>query len=411
MPVPTGAALRVGIGMMFAAGLLIASPLPAAEEEPPVQTAAQGPAVTVDTVRMAPVEKRVPVTGSLIARQEVLIFPKVTGYAVTDILADVGDRVEAGQPLAVLQNETLNALLAQAEAEHERAEAGIKQAESQIASAEASLTEADTTLERTRRLRASGSSSQASLDQAVAAAALARANADSARDGLRVARAALAQADAARVISRLDLDYAQITSPVAGLVAQRNANLGELSGSSTSPMFTVIANGEIELAAEVIENAVPELVVGAPVSLQISGIGQVSGEIRLLPAEVDPATRLGALRVTLAADPRLRAGLFASGWILLDSHQALTVPTTAVLSDGESDFVQVVRDNLVETRPVDAGLIWQGRREILKGLSEGETVLVRAGAFFRTGDPVRPVTAGAVGKATQDTALVDGGAE
>lgn len=369
--------------------LALASPVLAADEAP------QGPAVTVDSARMAPIERRVPLSGSLIARQEVVIHPKVAGYAVTALQADVGDQVAAGQVLATLQTDTLAALLAQADAEHERAEAGVKQADSQIASAEASLTEAALTLERTRRLRASGNASQAVLDQAVATEASARANAASARDGLSVARAALAQADAARVIARLNLDYAQITAPVAGTVAQRSARLGELSGSAAEPMFTLIAQGEIELAAEIIETAVPGLVAASPVTLEVSGIGAVAGRIRLLPAEVDPVTRLATLRIALEPDPRLRVGLFASGWVTLDRRQALSVPMTAVLATEDGDQVQVVRDGIIETRPVNAGLIWQGQREIVSGLQEGETVLTRAGAFFRTGDHVRPVATSA----------------
>ena len=47
----------------------------------------------------------------------------------------------------------------------------------------------------------------------------------------------------------------------------------------------------------------------------------------------------------------------------------------------------------VATRPVRAGLLWDGRREIAEGLVPGEQVIVQAGAFFRTGDQVRPVVA------------------
>ncbi|WP_294929672.1 efflux RND transporter periplasmic adaptor subunit [uncultured Paracoccus sp.] len=380
--------------------LLLTAFLLAATLVPPVATRALEaagqvlPAVQVSEAANREMQRRVPVSGSLAARQEVVIHPKVNGYAVTELLADSGDRVEAGQVLARLQDQTLRAQLAQAEAEHERASAGIKQAESQIASAAAALTEASATLERTRRLRASGSTAQAALDQAVAAQATAQANADSARDGLSVARAALAQADAARVIARLNLDYARITSPIGGVVIERNVNLGELSGSATLPMFRVIADGEVELAAEVIESAIPELRIGAPVTLEVSGIGRLEGRIRLLPAAVDPATRLGTMRVALDPDERLRPGLFASGWIVTQSVEAVAVPTSAVLTGEGGDYVQVVRDGQVETRPVRAGLIWDGHRQITEGLAEGETVLTRAGAFFRTGDRVQVIAPG-----------------
>lgn len=361
---------------------------PVFAEQPPV--AEQAPVVSVEPARVTAMERRVALSGSLVARQEVAVYPQVAGHAVTELLADVGDRVRAGQMLARLHDGTLSGQLAQAQAEHERAQAGVKQAENQISSTIAALNEAVTALQRMRQLRQSGNISQAALDQAITSEAAAQAAAASAQDGLSVARAALAQADAARMIARLNLDFSRIASPVDGIVAARNVNLGELSGSASLPMFTVIADGEIELAAEVIETALPDLRPDGRVMLQLAGIGQVEGRIRLLPAMVDPATRLGILRVSLPEDPRLRPGLFASGWVVLNQWQGVTVPISAVLSGEEGDHVQVVSDDgIVETRPVTAGPIWQDRREVLEGLAEGERVMVRAGAFFRSGDRVR----------------------
>lgn len=375
--------LMLALGPAFAAD----------EAPPPVQQ--EAPSVTVEPARIAEVQDRVAVSGSLVAREEVLIFPKVTGYAITDLFVDVGDQVKQGQELARLQDDTLSALYVQAEAEHTRAAAAAKQAESQIGSADATLTEATAALERARRLRQSGNNSQAALDQAVTAEASARAAAEAARDGLSVARASMAQSDAAQRIAKLNLDYSRILAPVDGVVVARNANIGELSGSSTDPMFTIIAKGEIELAAEAIETAIARLKIGAPVEVQVSGFGPTTGEIRILPGQVDPVTRLGTLRVSLEGDESLRAGLFASGWIVVARKDALTVPVTAILADDQGDHVQVVKDDTVETRPIKAGLIWNGRREVTEGLTEGEVVLARAGAFFRTGDRVRPVEAGA----------------
>lgn len=349
------------------------------------------PAVEAVPAAHAVIEKHVPMSGSLVARQEVVLYPKVAGYAVTRLLADTGDRIEAGQVLATLQDDTLRALVAQAEAEHQRAAAGVKQAESQISSMTAALTESSSSLARARQLRAGGNIAQAALDQAVAAQAAAEANAASAQDGLAVARAALALADAARVIARLDLENSKITSPVSGLVTARNASLGDLSGNAAQPMFRIIADGKVEFAAEVSQSGLPDLAVGAPVALSVAGLGQMTGQIRLLPASVDPQTRLGEVRVSLPETQGLRVGLFASGHVVAQSGLALTVPTTAVLNDGGADYVQLVIDGHIQARQVEAGLIWDGRREIITGLDEGEVVLTRAGAFFSDGDAVRVV--------------------
>lgn len=369
------------------------------------------PAVTVAAAERTEVQARVPVSGTLVARQQVQVFPQVSGYEITELLVEAGDSVERGQVLARLSTDTLAAQLAQAEAEYQRAEAGVGQARSNIDSGAAALTQAQTTLERARRLRQSGSGSQAALDDAVAAEANARAQAASAGDGLAVAQAQLAQADAARRIARLNLDRADIVAPVAGLVVARRAELGALAGGSAEPLFTLIADGAIEMEAEVIETALQRLNAGDPAEIAVAGVGAVAGQVRLVPASVDPVTRLGLMRIALDPRPGLRTGLFASGWVITERREAITVPATAILSDAEGERVQVVAEGRVETRPVKAGLLWQGRREIVEGVAAGEQVMARAGAFFRTGDQVQTTVAdpsAAAAAAAEGTAVAEG---
>lgn len=347
------------------------------------------PLVTLATARTTEIEARVPVSGSLVARQQVQIHANVSGYEIKGIVADIGDQVNKGDMLAWLSDDALSAQYAQATAELRRAQAAVLQARSQIASSEATLTEAVASLERTRSLRRSGNASQAVLDQAIAAEASARAQEGSASNGLGVALAAVEQAEAAQRLAKLNLDYTQIVAPVDGLIVVRNAELGAISGTGGDPLFTMIAGGEVELAADVIETALGQLNPGDPAEIRVAGVGPVTGRIRLVPAAVDPVTRLGLARISLAPDPRLRVGLFANGWIVTERREALTVPSSAVLSDGMAEQVQVVTDGLVETRQIRTGLTWQGQREVLEGLALGEKVITRAGAFFGSGDRVR----------------------
>lgn len=382
---------RISRHALLSLALLLPGTAPAqtAGEAAQSQPQAEAAVVTLATAERGQVQARVPVSGSLVARQAVQVHANVAGYEITRLEAEVGDRVKAGDLLAQLSDDTLSAQLAQAEAEHQRAAAGIRQAESQITSAEATATEAASALERTRSLRRSGNASQAVLDQAVATEASARAALASASDGLGVARAALAQADASRRIARLNLGYARIAAPVDGVIVARTAELGAISGTGGEALFTIIAAGEIELAADVIETALAQLKPGDAAEIDVAGVGPVAGRLRLAPASVDPVTRLGSARVALDPDPRLRLGLFASGWIVTDRREALTVPLSAILADDSGTRVQVVKDGVIETRPVKAGLIWQDRREILEGLAPGERVVARAGAFFQSGDRVR----------------------
>ncbi|MFC0340381.1 efflux RND transporter periplasmic adaptor subunit [Paracoccus niistensis] len=376
--------------------LLVPGPLLAMGGAPPEEPAAPAatavPTVTVEPAAVTEVQRRVPLSGTLVARAEVQVYPQVEGLEITSLGAEAGDRVEKGQELARLSDATVRAQLAQAEAELQRATAGVSQAESQISSAEAALTQAVTALERARSLRRSGSGTQASLDQAIAAEAAARAAATSAREGLAVAQAAEAQARAAREIAQLNVDRTRIVSPVEGRVASRSAQLGSIASAASGPMFTLIADGSIEFQGEVIETDLPQLRPGQPAELQVAGVGRVTGRVRQLPAAVDATTRLGLVRVELDHDERLLTGLFSSGDIITDRHDAVTVPASAILADASGARVQVVADGVVETRPVDAGLLWQERREIRDGLAAGETVIARAGAFFTSGDRVNATT-------------------
>lgn len=381
--------------MRVLAALLIAAAFPGAASAQAVAPFGEAaprivPSVTVEPAARTEVEERVPVSGTIVARQQVQVFAQVSGPEITEILAEPGDSVARGQVLARLSTDTLSAQLEQAEAEHLRAEAGVGQGQSAIDSAAASLTQAQTTLERVRQLRGGGTASQSALDDAVAAEANARAQAASAADGLAVARAALAQAGAARRIARLNLDRAAVIAPVTGVVVSRTAELGVLGGGA-DPLFTIVADNAVELSAEVIETALPALRVGDRAEITVAGHGPVAGRVRLVPASVDPVTRLGVMRITLDAAGGIRTGQFASGWIVADRRMALTVPAGAVLADETGERVQVVHDGIVETRPVRAAVLWNSRREIVAGLVAGEQVIARAGAFFRTGNPVRAV--------------------
>lgn len=380
----------MNIARLSALLTLLALPV-AASDETPSPAAQAVPTVTVVAAKTAEVEQRVSISGSLVARDEVQVFPQVSGFEITELLVEAGDTVTKGQPLARLSQTTLSAQLAQAQAEYQRADAAVAQATSQIASAEATLNQANAALERARSLRSSGNTPQATLDQAIAAQASAQAGSASARDGVAVARAGLAQAAAAQDIAQMNLDRTVITAPVAGFVSARNGRVGALSGASADPLFVLIADNDIETQGEVIENALSQLAPGQDAILSVVGVGQIDGKVRLVPASVDPVTRLGVVRVSMPKNAALRTGMFAKGDIITARRQAVTVPVSAVLSDDDGDRVQVIRDGKVETRPVDTGVVWNGLREITKGIQDGELVMLRAGAFFRTGDPVQTV--------------------
>jgi len=349
------------------------------------------PSVTVATATQAEVVNRVSISGTLEPYREVLVYPLVTGFPIEALMVDVGAEVAKGDTLAQLNVDTLNAQLSQAKAEFARAEAGVRQAQSQITSAKASAAQARSVLERNQQLDRSGNVTQAALDQAVANSQTADAAVASAEDGLEVARAQVLQAQAQLDIAQLDLDHATIKAPTAGIISARNAQVGAIANNSAEPLFRMIQDGVIEVQADVIETELAQISVGDPAQLEIPGAGTVEGSVRLVAPTVDATNRLGDVRVSLEGSNMLRTGLFAGGWIITDRHEGLTVPTTAILTDAEGDYLLEVQGNTLIRRDVTAGFIWNDIREVISGLDDGAVVVGRASAFFSDGDKVNPV--------------------
>ncbi len=379
--------LTVTVGM-FAPPVSFAQTTPAAPE----QTAGVA-AVTVAGVVRAEMIALVPISGTLVAREEILVYPQVNGSTIDTLLVDIGDTVTKGQVLATLDASTLTAQLAQSRAELARATASVSQARSQITSATAAETQTVAALDRAQALRQNGSGTQATLDQALATQASAAAAVASARDGLAVAEAQAQQAQAQLDIASLNLDRATLRAPADGLISARNGQVGAIAASGGEPIFRIIRDGVIELEAEVIETALGTITVDDAATLRIAGDGQVSGRVRRISPTVDARNRLGTIRIAITDPGRMRTGVFASGDIVTEQRQSLAVPTAAVLTDSGGTYVLAVVDDRLEKRYVVAGLIWNGRREIVSGLDADAVVVARAGAFFGDGDRIDPIFA------------------
>ncbi len=349
------------------------------------------PAVSVIKVTPAEFAETVAVSGSLVPRDEILVAPEVEGFRVLDLKVDEGDRVKKDDVLATLVQESLDAQLAQYDAALARAEAAISKAQSQIVETQARLEEAEAAFERAKPLKKSGYLSESIYDQREAAAKSAEAQLVAARDGLKLAGAEKAQVEAQRRELAWRRSNTKVTAPADGLVSRRTARIGGMASATAEPMFRIIARGEVELDAEVIETELGKIAVGQKARIAVAGNGVVDGTVRLVSPEVDKTTRLGRVRIFLGDDPRLRIGSFARGVIHTASGHGLAVPSSAVVFDADGAFVQVVNDGRVSRRAIKTGLISSGLVEVVEGLKEGDVVVSRAGTFLRDGDTVRAV--------------------
>ena len=176
-------------------------------------------------------------------------------------------------------------------------------------------------------------------------------------------------------------------APAAGVVSRRTAKLGAVASMAADPMFRIIAGGQIELEAEVIETRINSIKVGVPASVSVEDV-VVRGTVRLVSPEIDRATRMGKLRIAVGPDAGLRIGGFARGEIETERRVALTAPASAILVARDGRYVQAIKEGRVSLRKVETGLSVGGLTEIRSGLAEGETLVARAGAFLNDGDPV-----------------------
>ncbi|WP_439574184.1 efflux RND transporter periplasmic adaptor subunit [Phreatobacter sp.] len=372
---------------VLALAALIAAGLPATAQQP----AAQAPSVTVATAVRDTIREVVVASGSFVARDEVLVLPEVDGLAIIAILAEEGDRVTAGQVLARLNREMLDVQLAQNAAQISRAEAAIAQTRASIAEATASRALADQQLDRTRQLQRSGAATVDVLDQRTMAATTAAARVESATNALALAEADLTLARAQRRDIELRISRTEIRARVGGSVSRRTARLGALAMAAGEPLFRITADSAVELEAEVPETTLARLRPDQAAPVEAAGFdAALEGKVRLVAPEVSRTNRLGRVRIAVIAERMPPLGSFGRATVEVARTEGVLVPLSSVMF-GRQTSVQVVKDGVVETRPVVTGLRAEGRIEIREGLKEGEQVVAVSGSFVRHGDRVTPV--------------------
>jgi multidrug efflux pump subunit AcrA (membrane-fusion protein) len=176
-----------------------------------------------------------------------------------------------------------------------------------------------------------------------------------------------------------------LRAPAAGLVTQVNTIVGAPASPQAGPMFRIAVNNEIELDAEVPSIHVLKLNPGATTRISRDGTPDLVGRVRLVSPEINRATQLGHVRISLANNPSLRVGMFARASIDARRSCGIAVPRSAI----DHLTVQVVKGDTVETRKVKVGLVSDTSTEILEGLDVGEIVVADAGTSLHDGDQIK----------------------
>ncbi|HEY0292866.1 MAG TPA: efflux RND transporter periplasmic adaptor subunit [Hansschlegelia sp.] len=352
------------------------------------------PSITVATAKRREIAQTLVVTGTLVARDEILVGAQIDGLRLDEYLVDIGDRVEKGQVLARLDRDMLDTQLVQNDSSIARSEAAIAQVGAAIAEAEASQVDADAALKRAETLVKTGNVTGEVLQTRQTAVRVAEARVRAQNQNLKVAQSDKTLAQAQRREIELRLARAEVRAPAAGIVASRTARVGQIVGMAGEPLFRLVRDGEVELEAEATETRLHSVDVGQTARVEVAGVDDaVEGRVRLVAPIVDPATRLGKVKIALPADRGLRPGLFARGLIETARREGVVVPQSAVLFGPDGPHVQVAADGMVSERAVVTGLQDADGVEITSGLKAGDAVVARAGGFLREGDRITAVAA------------------
>jgi len=197
-----------------------------------------------------------------------------------------------------------------------------------------------------------------------------------------------------------------LLSPAAGLVSRSTAKVGMVASPmplpppmGPEPLFRIIVNNELEVEGDVPSAQLPKLNPGQPARVQLDNGREVTGRVRIVLPEIDRKTQLGKVRVSLENDPAIRSGMFARATINASQSCGVSVPRTAVRLGSEAATVQVVKDDMVETRQIRLGFYSNADVEVREGVKEGELVIANAGTSLHDGDRVKPILADEAGQA------------
>ena len=278
---------------------------------------------------------------------------------ITSVPAKLGDRVRAGQTLALLDSVAVG----EAHAAWVEAQANLGIAEADYQRAEA--LNAEEIIPRKDYLRA-----KADRDKAAAA--------------LRAAADRLRLLGGAPNASGAGVSAFAVTAPFAGTVIEKKATLGELA-SPSEPLFSVADLSRVWIQADLPEAALAKVRIGAAAKVTVPAYpGEVfSGRVGHIGAALDKDTRTVAARIEVAnGDGRLKPEMFATATIEVagDQREAIALPDAAIVLMEGRPTVFVYAQGAYEAREVEPGERSGGRTVLKSGLLAGDQV-VTSGAY------------------------------
>ena len=322
----------------------------------------------VVTVARASQRSSVGVTssGQVVSVETAMISTRMMGF-ITAIKVKTGDRVRKGQLLVTISNGDILAKRAQAQA--------------MVTESEAALKDAQLDYERYTELFKQQSASKKELENITLNFNSIKAKAEAARQMKNEAEAMLS--------------YANLTSPIDGVVTQKNLDAGSMANPGV-PILVVEQTGKLQVITSVTEADISAIRTGAPVQVRLESIGKtVTGKV----SEVSPSSQNsgGQYGVKVALDAKeaegLHAGMFASVMISTEGastgSDAVTVPAAAIVHNDQLTGIYTVSESKTALlRWIKLGKQSGDQFEVLSGLRADEDFIIAAEGKLYNGHPV-----------------------
>lgn len=370
-------ACLAGIGLLALSGCGAKPAIEAVKAETtiPVQVYAIQPAmVTASEQYTAEIKADRQVDLSYRVSGQVNALHQVRGRSV-----QAGDFVAQGTVLARLRGTEFQAQVNKARAQLQENEAARAGAQATLAKAEAALEQARLYEERAQRLYRADGLTKPDLDQARTQLDVARAEATAARAGISLAQAQAGAAQAQIVESETTARDAALVAPFAGVVVQRNLELGSSAGPGGAiPHFVLADIQRVKAVFHVPDITLQRLKPGSRLSLRTAALGdrELTGQVSSIAPTADAATRLFAIEVTLG-NPQslLRPGMMATIQLANEApQQVLTVPASAIART--ADDSQAYRVFVIEE---SNGKTYARLRRIILGPANGDSLIIASG--------------------------------
>jgi RND family efflux transporter MFP subunit len=333
--------------------------------------------VQTGVVSNGKISERVSLTGSLKAKEQVDVNPRIQGRIVK-INVDTGQSVARGALIAIIEDDEIAQQV-------ERSKAAIAVVEATIAQREAELNNARVELDRRRELVEAGLLSRTELDTLDTRFRVTQSQ-------LEFSRAQRRQTEAEQRELAIRQGQTRVTSPINGIIAKRHVDIGAMV-SSTTPIVTVVSINPMVIDAKASERDIARIQRGAPVIVTVDSLpGQkFAGRVMRIAPLLDPQTRNGLVEIEIPnRDGLLKGEMFARIDLDLGSERETTLlPRDALVYRGQQPGVYTVDSDLAKFRPVETGLTQEDKVEVTNGLKAGDVVITRGSNLVKDGDRIR----------------------